>query len=146
MSPSVLEITRPLGSRYQATRTGSATAPNQNLLSITAEWHGPIGVVTASGALDANFAAVFARRVTERMILSRKLIVDLSGLSFCAVAGYHAMCDVDLQSEELGTSWVVVPSLPVERILRLCDPHHHLPLVPSLEKAWEVSDRDKWPA
>jgi anti-anti-sigma factor len=119
---------------------------SQNLLALTAEWHGPIGVLAVSGALDANSATAFTCRVRERMMLSRKLIVDLRGLLFCAVAGFHALCDIDMEREELGAEWVVVPNAPVERLLQLCDPNHGLPLAPSLEQAWKLFHNDKWRA
>jgi hypothetical protein len=70
----------------------------------------------------------------------------LRGLLFCVVAGYHELCDFDMEREELGAEWVVVPNAPVERLLQLCDPNHGLPLAPSLEQAWKLFHHDKWPA
>ena len=59
------------------------------------------------------------------------LILELSGLNFCAAAGFATLHTIDRRCTQM-VCWAVVPSAPVSRLLQLCDPHARCPPQPAL--------------
>jgi len=91
--------------------------------------------VTATGELDAHNARSLARYVETVLDGKRRLIVDLRGLTFCAIQGFSALHYVNVTCSRRDVNWVVVPGVEVDRILRICDPEGGLPVAETLETA-----------
>jgi anti-anti-sigma regulatory factor len=123
-----------------------ALCRNANRLFIAAEWNGTVGVLKAIGPIDASSAEYFIQRVQERMMLSRMLIIDLSEVTFFAVAGYHALRLIDEGREKYGAEWIVVPNAAVARVLDLCEPTGALPTAGSVAAARAACEVERWPA
>ncbi|UXA19268.1 STAS domain-containing protein [Mycobacterium sp. SMC-4] len=85
-------------------------------------------VVSARGELDAancNQFIDFALRDADQ---TQWLVVDLSGLSFFATAGFSALHTLNVRCAAEDIRWALVPSLAVDRLLRICDPDSALPI------------------
>ncbi|MGE2736485.1 STAS domain-containing protein [Mycolicibacterium vaccae] len=92
-------------------------------------------VVSAHGELDAaNCGAFvdFAMRTDEQ---TQWLVVDLTGLTFFATAGFSALHNLNVRCAGEDIRWTLVPSVAVDRLLRLCDPDSTLPICADTETA-----------
>jgi anti-anti-sigma factor len=94
-----------------------------------------VAVVTAHGELDASNAqdlVDYALRQTEH---AERLALDLSEIDFFGTAGFSAMHTLNVRCAGAGVEWVLVPSRPVSRLLRICDPDSALPVATTLPAA-----------
>ena len=108
--------------------TGVCGWPLDGLASVAAiSAHGEIDAFNASNLTD--FALGPLRRC-------RALILELSGLNFCAAAGFATLHTIDRRCTQM-VCWAVVPSAPVSRLLQLCDPHGALPTAASVDGAMQ---------
>lgn len=85
-------------------------------------------VVSAHGELDAancNELVDFSLVDSEQ---TQWLVLDLTGLSFFATAGFSALHTLNVRCAGENIRWALVPSLAVDRLLRLCDPDSTLPI------------------
>jgi anti-anti-sigma regulatory factor len=98
----------------------------------SAEWDTDRVVITAHGELDLCIAH------------STPLVLDLSELKFFGTAGFSALHLINVKCAGANLRWAVVPSKPVSRLLRICDPDHTLPLtnsVHAMPATYEDPDR-----
>lgn len=124
-------------------RHGSAESeagfPSQPWANHTARFtaHGgpSAAVVTAHGELDASNANALADYVARCAAHSKQVILDLTGLEFFGTAGFSALHTINVRCAGAGVRWVVVPSGPVSRLLRICDPDSALPITESSKAA-----------
>ncbi len=59
------------------------------------------------------------------------LILDLAGVDFIAVAGLRTLLAVNIECARCGSSWALIVSPAVTRLLRVGDRDHTLPVVGS---------------
>lgn len=85
-------------------------------------------VVSAHGELDAANGNAFVKYALRDAKQTQWLVIDLSGLSFFATAGFSALHTLNVQCAGENIRWALVPSLAVDRLLRLCDPDSTLPI------------------
>ncbi|WP_370464508.1 STAS domain-containing protein [Mycolicibacterium sp. 018/SC-01/001] len=85
-------------------------------------------VVSAHGELDAANGNAFVNYALRDKKQTQWLVIDLSGLSFFATAGFSALHTLNVQCAGENIRWALVPSLAVDRLLRLCDPDSTLPI------------------
>ncbi|MEH3138933.1 MAG: STAS domain-containing protein [Mycobacterium kyogaense] len=85
-------------------------------------------VVSAHGELDAANGNAFVNYALRDAKQTQWLVIDLSGLSFFATAGFSALHTLNVQCAGQNIRWALIPSLAVDRLLRLCDPDSTLPI------------------
>jgi len=70
------------------------------------------------------------------------MVIDLSGLTFFATAGFTALHTLNVQCVGAEIRWALVPSAAVDRLLRICDPDSALPVCADVEQALTTVRRD----
>jgi anti-anti-sigma factor len=85
-------------------------------------------VVSARGELDAANGNTFVEYALRNATQTQWLVIDLTGLTFFATAGFSALHALNVQCAGEDIRWALVPSLAVDRLLRLCDPDSTLPI------------------
>jgi len=85
-------------------------------------------IVAAHGELDAANGAQFVDFALRNGARTDRLVVDLSGVSFFATAGFTALHMLNVQCAGDEIRWAVVSSPAVDRLLRICDPDSALPI------------------
>ncbi len=92
-------------------------------------------VVTAHGEIDAANAEEFVNYALRHAELVKHLVIDLSGIDFFGTAGFSALHRLNVRAANEDIEWALVPSAPVTRLLRLCDPDSVLPVCASIDAA-----------
>jgi anti-anti-sigma factor len=108
----------------------------------SAEWGLDRVVITAQGELDASNAAPLADYFDLCIAHSTPLVLDLSGLKFFGTAGFSALHLINVKCAGANLRWAVVPSKGVNRLLRICDPDHALPMIESVHAMPAADDDD----
>ena len=97
-------------------------------LQLSAEWLSTTVVrISASGDIDASNTAELLDFVLRRGANCRSMILDLSGITFFATAGFSALRTIELRSTRASVSWTLVDGPAVSRVLSICDPERTLP-------------------
>jgi anti-anti-sigma factor len=99
-------------------------------------------VVSARGELDAANGNEFVRYALRNPAETQWLVIDLTGLSFFATAGFSALHTLNVQCAGNDIRWALVPSLAVDRLLRLCDPDSTLPICVDVATAMTAVHND----
>jgi anti-anti-sigma factor len=92
-------------------------------------------VVSARGELDAANGNKFVEYALRHPKQTQWLVIDLTGLTFFATAGFSALHTLNVQCAGEDIRWALVPSLAVDRLLRLCDPDSTLPICVDIANA-----------
>lgn len=93
------------------------------------DWpHPSTALVTADGELDATNGDQLVDFALRNCAHADRLVIDLSGLSFFATAGFTALHTLNVQCAGEEIRWAVVGSPAVDRLLRICDPDAVLPI------------------
>lgn len=79
-------------------------------------------VISAHGEIDATNANDFAGYALRHTGEVERLAVDLTEVEFFGTAGLSALKAIEAQCSVRDIDWVLVPSKPVNRLLRICDP------------------------
>ncbi|HEY9263822.1 MAG TPA: STAS domain-containing protein [Mycobacterium sp.] len=92
-------------------------------------------VVAVNGELDAANGAQFVEFALRKSEDTDRLVIDLSGLTFFATAGFTALHNLNVQCVGGEIRWALVPSAAVIRLLRICDPDSALPICSDVDDA-----------
>jgi anti-anti-sigma factor len=92
-------------------------------------------VMSISGDIDASNADDVSHHVRELASACGALIVDLAEVDFIALDGLHALIALNIQCARTGTTWALVASHAVNRLLRVGDHDTLLPAVGSATEA-----------
>jgi len=92
-------------------------------------------VVSAHGELDAANGYQFVQYALREPSKTQWLVIDLTGLTFFATAGFSALHNLNVQCAGENIRWALVPSLAVDRLLRICDPDSTLPICVDIANA-----------
>lgn len=92
-------------------------------------------VVAVHGELDAANGAQFVDFALGNSENTDRLVIDLSGLTFFATAGFTALHTLNVQCVGADTRWALVASPAVNRLLRICDPDSALPVCSDVDDA-----------
>lgn len=114
--------------QFQTTRTAEGTA-----------------VIAAFGELDAANGAEFVDYALAQAEGADRLVIDLSGLTFFATAGFTALHTLNVQTVAQDIYWALTSSPEVQRVLRICDPDATLPVYTDLDAALSAVHRDPPP-
>ena len=120
-------------------RASAGTAPD-GIAFTTARFEmafpqGATAVVVARGELDATNGAAFVDYALSQADTTDRLIIDLSGLTFFATAGFTALHTLNVRCVGEDIRWALVPSAAVNRLLRVCDPDATLPVCTDVDAA-----------
>lgn len=91
-------------------------------------------VITADGELDAANSDQLATYVQRNISHTRRVILDLRGLTFIGTAGFSALHRINVACSAAQARWSMAPSDAVARLLRLCDPDGTLPVVETMDE------------
>ena len=92
-------------------------------------------VISISGEIDASNADELSHRVSELASDCGALIVDLAEVDFIAIDGLRALFALNIQCARTGTTWALIASHAVNRLLRVGDHDKLLPAVGSATEA-----------
>jgi anti-anti-sigma factor len=81
-------------------------------------------VMSISGEIDASNADELSHHVRELASDRGALIVDLAEVDFIALDGLHALIALNIQCARTGTTWALIASHAVNRLLRAGDSPH----------------------
>ena len=105
-------------------------------------------VISINGEIDASNVDEVSRRASEMASDCNTLIVDLAEVNFIALDGLHALFALNMHCALTGTTWSLIVSRAVSRLLRLADHDRLLPAVGSATEALLIvrrSSRDHRP-
>lgn len=91
-------------------------------------------VLCVEGEIDASNADRLADAINHFSVLETPLVVDLSGLDFIGVSGFHALIAFDEERECAGLLWAVVVGDALRPFLRVVA-DHQLPVASSVAAA-----------
>ena len=97
-----------------------------------ARWYPSGTVITVDGELDAANADQLAAYVKQSISRSKRVILDLRGLTFIGTAGFSALHRINVICSGAQAHWAMAPSAAVSRLLRICDPDGILPVTTPL--------------
>jgi anti-anti-sigma factor len=92
-------------------------------------------VMSISGEIDASNADELSHRVSELASDRGAVIVDLAEVEFIAIDGLRALFALNIQCARTGTTWALIASHAVNRLLRVGDHDKLLPAVGSATEA-----------
>jgi anti-anti-sigma factor len=92
-------------------------------------------VMSISGEIDASNADELSHRVSELASDCGALIVDLAEVDFIAIDGLRALIALYIQCVRTDTTWALIASHAVNRLLRVGDHDKVLPAVGSATEA-----------
>ena len=92
-------------------------------------------VISISGEIDASNVDDVSHHVRELASDCGALIVDLAEVDFIALDGLHAQIELNIQCARTGTTWALIASHAVNRLLRVGDHDTLLPAVGSATEA-----------
>ena len=92
-------------------------------------------IISAIGELDAYNVHHLVGYVSRRILDSRTLVINLTGLGFLGAQGIQALFDIDDACHRAGVQWALLAGRPVHRLLQICDQDGMLPTVPSIQHA-----------
>jgi len=102
-------------------------------------------VVAAFGELDAANGAEFVDYAMAQAERAQRLVIDLSGLTFFATAGFTALHALNVQTVGQDVRWALTSAPSVQRVLRICDPDATLPVFVDLDEALSAVHQDPPP-
>lgn len=109
----------------------------------TALWCATGTLITVDGELDAANADHLAAYVQHSANRSRRVVLDLRGVTFIGTAGFSALHRINVVCSGAQAQWAMAPSSAVARLLRVCDPDGTLPVTtPAAEPLLEPRDED----
>lgn len=91
-------------------------------------------VITADGELDAANSDQLATYVQRNISRTKRVILDLRGLTFIGTAGFSALHRINVACSAAQAHWSLAPSAEVARLLRVCDPDGTLPVVETIQE------------
>ena len=97
------------------TTVGPQPGEYQGVRLVTRWLSASVAVISAHGEIDAFNASNLTDFALGPLRRCRALILELSGLNFCAAAGFATLHTIDRRCAQRGVCWVVVHSAPVSR-------------------------------
>ena len=92
-------------------------------------------VISISGEIDTSNADELSQRASELLSDCGALIVDLAEIDFVGLDGLRALFALNIQCARTGTTWALIASHAVSRLLRVGDHDKLLPAVGSATEA-----------
>ena len=130
--------------------TNTASAATELQVSHTAQFQTTwpedgTAVVAAFGELDAANGAEFVAYAMAQAERAQHLVIDLSGLTFFATAGFTALHNLNVQTVGEEVRWALASAPSVQRVLRICDPDATLPVFADVDDALRAVHQDPPP-
>ncbi|OYN75872.1 hypothetical protein CG716_23740 [Mycolicibacterium sphagni] len=106
----------------------------RNRLQLLTEWLSATDVrITAVGDVDMSTAHEFSDYVFRRAGNCKRLVLDMTLVSFFDCAGFSALQYIDERCRTAGVTWLVQPAHSVTRVVDFCEPRSGLPISTSGE-------------
>ena len=101
----------------------------RNPLQLLTEWLSATDVrIAVTGNVDMCTAHEFSDYVFRRAGNCKRLILDMTRVTFFDCAGFSALCNVDERCRMANVTWIVQPAHCVSRVVDICDPLSELPM------------------
>ena len=97
--------------------------------------------VAVRGEVDAVNGRALGRYVERHTRVSKQLVLDLRAVDFCGTQAFNALFFINVYCARRDVDWAIVGGLPVQRLLRVCDPQGELPFDDGLGTALMRLDR-----
>jgi anti-anti-sigma factor len=94
-------------------------------------------IVTVEGDVDATNHRDLGRYVVRHLHPTTQLLLDLRAVNFFGAQGFSALYYISVRCARLDVDWAVVGGHDVDRLLRILDPGHVLPLADDFHSAWQ---------
>ena len=104
-----------------------STSFDSRLAYMRAKTDTGLTVISISGEIDASNADELSHHVSELASDCGALIVDLAEVDFIALDGLHALIALNDQCARTGTTWALIASHAVNRLLRVGDRDSYFP-------------------
>ncbi len=98
-------------------------------------------VLRVEGEIDATNTERLADAVNHFSALETPLVVDISGLQFIGVTGFHALIAFDEERDRAGLLWALVSGDALRPFLRVVT-DHQLPVASSVAAALHKIEAD----
>ena len=112
-----------------------STSLDSRLAHMRAKTDTGLTLISISGEIDALNVDNVSHHVRELASDCGALIVDLAEVDFIALDGLHALIALNDQCARTGTTWALLASHAVNRLLRVGDHDKLLPAVGSATEA-----------
>jgi anti-anti-sigma factor len=96
-------------------------------------------VITAVGEIDAANADRLGAYALQFAAECRHVVLHLSGVEFFGAEGFAMLQAFNAHCAQAGVRWVMVPSVAVVRVLRICDPDGEFPTADDVDGALETA-------
>ena len=111
------------------------TSFDSRLARIRAKADTGLTLISISGEIDASNVDDVSHHVRELVSDGGALIVDLAEVDFIAIEGLRALFALNTQCARTGTTWALIASHAVNRLLRVGDHDTPVPAVGSATEA-----------
>jgi anti-anti-sigma factor len=112
-----------------------STSFDSRLARIRAKTDTGLTLISISGEIDASNVDDVSHHVRELVSDGGALIVDLAEVDFIAIEGLRALFALNIQCARTGTTWALIASHAVNRLLRVGDHDTPVPAVGSATEA-----------
>jgi anti-anti-sigma factor len=92
-------------------------------------------IVTVEGDVDATNHRDLGRYVVRHLHPTTQMLLDLRAVNFFGAQGFSALYYISVRCARLDVDWAVVGGHDVDRLLRILDPGHVLPLADDFHSA-----------
>ena len=92
-------------------------------------------LLTVSGEIDAASAPRLVDRIERLLAGYHQFVLDLSRVTFFGTAGFSMLRRLDVFATRAAIDWAVVTGTEVQRLLRVCDPDHLVPVAGNIVSA-----------
>lgn len=100
---------------------GAHARPGSAGLELATEWRDiDLAVITVGGDIDAANTQRLLDYTLSKVLLCRRMILDLSDVGFFASAGYWTLKTLEARCELADIEFNVVPGARVGRVLQIC--------------------------
>jgi len=102
-------------------------------------------VITAQGEIDAANSQElvdYALRHGDRV---KRLVLDMRGIEFFGTSGFSALHALNVRCAGQSIEWAYVPSEPIARLLKICDPDSALPYYSGMDTALSAVSGESGP-
>ncbi len=121
---------------FPATPESPIERADAHAAHFTARWSQPnTAVITAHGEIDAANSQELVEYALRHGDRIHRLVLDMAGVEFFGTSGFSALHNLSVRCAAASITWAAVPSPPVTRLLRICDPDSTLPFFDCVDTA-----------
>lgn len=92
-------------------------------------------IVSVEGEVDATNHRDLGRYVVRHLHPTTQLLLDLRAVDFFGAQGFSALYYISVRCTRFDVDWAIAGGRDVQRLLRIVDPEHLLPLADDFDSA-----------